>query len=434
MKPFIPEVIRRKRQGEILSEEEIRFVISEYAQDELPDYQMAALLMAVFFRGMNAAELSTWTDAMLHSGDVLDFSDVPGAKVDKHSTGGVGDKISICLAPAVAACGVRVPMISGRGLGHTGGTLDKLEAIPGFRTDLDAQTARRLLEDLGLFLIGQTERLAPADKRIYALRDVTGTVESIPLIASSIMSKKLAEGIDALVLDVKVGSGAFMADLGAARALASTLIGIGQRAGKRVSAWLTDMSRPLGRTVGNALEVEEALEVLRGHGPTDTIELTIALGAQMLLLGGAASQVAMARQAIRTVLESGAALQLFQKLIEAQGGDPRIVDDPSRLPIAIHSEVLVAQQDGFARSVDPRAVAMAALEMGAGRRRKEDAVDPSAGVIVLVNVGDEVRAGEPLFEIRHSGVGAEQAKQILAAAVTFSGSPVDPAPLLLEQM
>ncbi|MCU0661523.1 MAG: thymidine phosphorylase [Myxococcota bacterium] len=434
MQPNIPEVIRRKRQGEALREEDIRYVISAYSRDELPDYQMAALLMAVFFRGLDETELSVWADAMLHSGEVLDFSDVEGSKVDKHSTGGVGDKVSICLAPAVAACGVRVPMISGRGLGHTGGTLDKLEAIAGFRTDLDVRVARRLLEDFGLFLIGQTAQLAPADKRIYALRDVTGTVESIPLIASSIMSKKLAEGIDALVLDVKVGSGAFMTSIEEARLLAQTLIGIGARAGKRVSALLTDMSRPLGRTVGNALEVEEALEVMRGQGPADTTELTLALGAQMLLLGGAVKQTSEGRERIRDALSSGRALELFGRLVEAQGGDPRVVDDSSKLPTARQTEVIVAENEGFAVEIAPRTVAMAALEVGAGRRRKEDSVDPSTGVIVRVSLGDEVRKGDPLFELRHNGKGADQAKHLLGRAVRLGPSAGSSPPLLLEQL
>jgi pyrimidine-nucleoside phosphorylase len=434
MQLFIPEVIRRKRQGETLREDEIRHLIDSYSRDELPDYQMAALLMAVFFQGLDEAELSVWTDAMLHSGDVLDFHDISGAKVDKHSTGGVGDKISICLAPAVAACGVRVPMISGRGLGHTGGTLDKLESIPGFRTDLDPGVARKLLEDWGLFLIGQTERLAPADKRIYALRDVTATVESIPLIASSIMSKKLAEGIDALVLDVKVGSGAFMTNPEDARALSKTLAGIGRRAGKKVAGLLTDMSRPLGKAVGNALEVREALDVMEGKGPKDTTELTTALGAQMLWLGGAVATVAEGRGRIVDALSSGAARELFCKLVEAQGGDLRAMEDPGTLPTAGQIELVIADQNGFTAAIEPRAVARAALEVGAGRRRKEDSVDPGAGVMVLKSIGDEVRVGEPLFELHHNGKGAQEALRLLKSAVCIApNAPALPPPLILEE-
>ena len=294
---FIPDIIRRKRNGENLKTDEIRALITQYAAGDIPDYQIAALLMAIYFRGLDKDELNAWTNAMLCSGTVLDLSGIAGIKVDKHSTGGVGDKISLCLAPAVAAVGVPVPMISGRGLGHTGGTLDKLESIPGFQIDLPVTKARSLLSRLGIFLIGQTASLAPADKKLYRLRDVTGTVESIPLIASSIMSKKIAEGMDGLVLDVKVGEGAFMAHMEPARELAHTMIAIGEGAGKRVTALLTRMDSPIGTTVGNALEVGEAIAVMGGDGPDDTVELTVTLGAEMVVMGGKAADMAEGRDA-----------------------------------------------------------------------------------------------------------------------------------------
>ena len=326
------DIIRKKRDGVALSDEEIRAFLAGYTDGSIPDYQAAALAMAVFFRGLDPRELATWTDAMLHSGDVIDLSDLPGRKVDKHSTGGVGDKVSLCLAPIVAACGVKVPMVSGRGLGHTGGTLDKLEAIPGFTVDLPLARFREIVADVGLCLIGQTERLAPADRKLYALRDVTATVESIPLIASSILSKKLAEGIDALVLDVKVGRGAFMKTEDDARILARTMVDIGTRVGKQVVALLTDMSQPLGLAVGNALEVVEALEVLRGGGPADLVEITLALAAEMLVLGGVADDLDAGRARALEAIADGSALERMRRLVAAQGGDPSVIDDPANPP------------------------------------------------------------------------------------------------------
>jgi pyrimidine-nucleoside phosphorylase/thymidine phosphorylase len=325
------DLIERKRDGGALTADELRFLVKGNTTGEIPDYQMAAFLMAVYFKGMRPEELAPWTEAMLRSGSVLDFSDLSGRCVDKHSTGGVGDKISLPLAPLVAACGVRVPMVSGRGLGHTGGTLDKLESIPGFSTQQSSARFRELVDTLGLGLIGQTADIAPADKLLYALRDVTATVESIPLIASSIMSKKLAEGIDALVLDVKVGNGAFMRSVDQARTLAETMAGIGQRMGKRVVAYLTDMNQPLGATVGNALEVRESVEILRGGGPADVRALTLTFAREMLQLGGV--DPAEAERA----LDDGRALARFRALVEAQGGDPRVIDDPDRLPKARHA-------------------------------------------------------------------------------------------------
>ena len=434
MRLNLPELIRTKRDGGRLDDGELRAIIAEYTADRIPDYQMAALAMAIFFRGMDGAELATWTDAMTRSGSVMRHDTVAGLKVDKHSTGGVGDKISLPLAPAVASLGVPVPMISGRGLGHTGGTLDKLESIPGFRVDLEPAAAKALLERLGLFLIGQTEDVAPADRRLYALRDVTATVESIPLIASSIMSKKLAEGIDALVLDVKVGEGAFMTTADRARELARTIVGIGASAGVEVRALLTDMDAPIGRMVGNALEVRESIDVLRGAGPADTVALTVELGAEMLVLGRAAADLDAGRAAMRRALSDGTALERFARVIEAQGGDPRVCDDPALLPAAASREIVVAPAGGFVRRIRPRTVALAALEVGAGRRRKEDGIDPAAGVELLVARGDSVEAGAPLAVIHHNRSGAAEALRLLNGAFEIGGEPPVPAPAVLERL
>ena len=434
MSLFMPEVLRRKRNGERLQPDEIRELIRRYTLDQVPDYQMSALLMAILFQGLDDDELAAWTEAMLHSGDVLDLAKMPGAKVDKHSTGGVGDKISLCLAPAVAALGVKVPMISGRGLGHTGGTLDKLESIPGFNVNLEIDQATELLERLGLFLIGQTEALAPADRRLYSLRDVTGTVESIPLIASSIMSKKLAEGIDALVLDVKVGTGAFMNQIEEARQLARTMIDIGSGAGKRVSALLTNMNAPIGEAVGNALEVKEAIRIMQGTGPKDTLELTLVLGAEMLLKGGAASTLEQGRAAMEMVLNNGRALATFKQIIEAQGGDPAVCDDLTRLQSAAHQTPVIADGDGYISQIHPRKVAQAAIEVGAGRRVKEDIIDPSTGVMLKVKVGDPIQKGQPLAVLHHNDDGKDAALAQLGAAFFISGSKPDKARLIIERM
>ena len=399
------ELIALKRDGGRLSDEDIQRVIVALGAGELADYQMSALLMAIFFRGMDDAETVALTKAMLHSGDVLDLSAVPGVKVDKHSTGGVGDKVSICLAPLVAACGVPVPMVSGRGLGHTGGTLDKLEAIPGFSVHLDTEAFRRIVADVGTCMIGQTSRIAPADKRIYALRDVTATVECIPLIVASILSKKLAEGIDALVLDVKVGRGAFMKTETDARALADALVRVGTAAGKRVTALLTDMSAPLGRTVGNAMETREAIDVLHGRGPADLIECTLALGAEMLRLGRVASTEEEARATLKKAIESGAAARTMERMIEAQGGDPGVVADTSRLPSAAVRVAILADRAGFITGIDPLEIGLAAVAMGAGRTRVDQAVDPVVGIELEVARGDAVQAGAPLahLHVRQAG-------------------------------
>jgi pyrimidine-nucleoside phosphorylase len=437
----IVELIRKKRDGKRLSPEEIRAFIADYSADRVPDYQASALLMAIFLRGMDGEELTALTQAMLHSGDELDLSSLPAAKVDKHSTGGVGDKVSIHLAPAVAACGLYVPMISGRGLGHTGGTLDKLEAIPGFRVDLDVQEFARVLAEAGLSLIGQTERLAPADKRLYALRDVTGTVESIPLIAASIMSKKLAEGIDGLVLDVKVGSGAFMKRIEDARLLAQTMVDIGQRAGKKVSAILTDMDQPLGRWVGNWVEVEESLEVLDGAGPADLVELTLALGGEMLRLGGAAATYEAGRERIQRSLKDGTALARLRRCVELQGG--RWPEDKASL----HAEeggTVTAARAGFVAAIDAEAVGLAGITLGGGRVKKEDPVDPSQWIHVRKKRGERVQIGDSLAafslptEAHARRVGRSVADLIadvqrrLDAAWTLADSAPPSRPLVLE--
>jgi pyrimidine-nucleoside phosphorylase len=431
---FIPELIKRKRDGGSLTEAEIRAVVGQYTAGNLPDYQMAALLMAIFFRGLSASELDTLTDAMIRSGRTLDLSDVPGVKVDKHSTGGVGDKISLALAPAVAALGVPVPMMSGRGLGHTGGTLDKLESIPGFDVHQSMERARAIVKDHGLFLIGQTDDLAPADRKMYALRDVTGTVESIPLIASSIMSKKLAEGIDALVLDVKVGSGAFMKGLEEARELAKTLVAIGVGAGKQVRALLTRMDAPIGVAVGNALEVIEAIDVMQGRGPEDTTRLTVALGAEMLVLGKKAENIDVGEAAMRQVLSDGRALEKFADIVEAHGGDRRVVDDPDRLPRASQTVLIPALEAGCVTGIDPYKVAMAALAVGAGRRTKEEQIDPAAGVVLLVKPGDIVELGEPVAELHHNGNGDDAAEGSLTGAFQISRTPKTRADLIIERL
>ncbi|PAW80449.1 MAG: thymidine phosphorylase [Opitutia bacterium Tous-C8FEB] len=430
-----PRIIARKRDGNALTAEEMGAFVRGATDGTWADYQLSALLMAICLRGLDAEETALYTAAMTRSGTVADLSGIPGIKVDKHSTGGVGDKVSLVLAPWVAACGVPVPMISGRGLGHSGGTLDKLEAIPGFRIGLSLEEYRDQVARIGCALIGQTPELAPADRRLYALRDVTATVESIPLICGSILSKKLAAGIDALVLDVKFGRGAFMPDLPAARELATTLVRVGRAAGKQVRALLTRMDAPLGRAVGNALEVAESIAALRGAGPADLMELTRALGVEMLLLGGVAATPAEANARLDATLASGAAAAKFREVITAQGGDSRVVDDPGRLPVARSIEPVLAPRTGFVSAVDARAVAFAALRLGAGRARAEDTVDPAVGVAGLVQVGEAVTAGEPLAWLHANDLtGLPEARALLAGAFTVGEAPVQPPPLVADQI
>ena len=393
------DVIQRKRDGLELTREEIEFFVRGYAGGQIPDYQASAFTMAVFFRGMTAGETVALTEAMMRTGEVLDFSDLPGPKVDKHSTGGVGDKTSLVLAPLAAASGVYVPMISGRGLGHTGGTLDKLESIPGFRVRLSLTEFREVLRRSKMGLIGQTPEVAPADRKLYALRDVTATVESRPLIAASIMSKKMAEGIDALVLDVKTGDGAFMKSFEDAKALAETMVEIGRGMGKKVAALITDMDQPLGHAVGNALEVVECVDTLKGRGPSDLESLSLELAAWMLHLGGVTNHLEAARARVRDALASGAGLRKLREVVEVQGGDPRVVDDPGLLPRAREALPLRADRDGRVTRIACGAVGHAAMLLGAGRETVESAIDPAVGLVLHKKVGELVIQGEPLLTL-----------------------------------
>jgi pyrimidine-nucleoside phosphorylase len=421
------QVIRKKRDGGVLEDDEIRFFVAGITDGSIPDYQVSAMTMAIFFKGLGDRELAVWADAMTRSGDVIDLSAIKRAKVDKHSTGGVGDKISIPLAPAVAACGVAVPMVSGRGLGHTGGTLDKLESIPGFRVDLPVERFIELVDKLGVCLIGQTARIAPADKRLYALRDVTATVESLPLIASSIMSKKLAEGIDGLVIDCKVGRGAFMKTVENARDLCALMKTIGERAGKRVTCVLTDMEAPIGRTIGNSLEIRESIEVLRGGGPVDTRELVGVLGGEMLMLGGVAANPLEGRKKIEAVLADGSALEVFRKVVEAQGGDPRVCDSPgSVLPKPKHRDEL-GLRPGRITSIDSEALGIAALILGAGRRTKDDVIDPSAGLVVDAYLGEIVEHDAPPQIMLHHSLAPEDGRLAEARAMIEGAFVIQPA-------
>jgi len=426
------DLIRKKRDGGTLDPEELRFIVRGATTGEIADEQLSAFLMAVFFRGLDPrAELPHWLQAMLHSGQVVDLSGIPGRKVDKHSTGGVGDKISLPLAPLAAVCGMRVPMVSGRGLGHTGGTLDKLESIPGFRVDLPLARFVELVDRLGVCLIGQTAQIAPADRKLYALRDATATVESVPLIASSILSKKLAEGIDGLVLDVKVGQGAFMKTLPDARELAQTMVDLCRAVGRDCVALLTRMDFPLGNAVGNAVEVRESIEILRGAGPADVRELTLLLGVEMLELAGASG----GRARLERALADGSALRRFAELVDAQGGDPRVVDEPARLPQPRYRRDVRAERSGMLSALDAGLVGLAAVELGAGRARKEDAVDPAAGLLLRKRPGDTVRAGETLAELHAASeelldAGAARFRQAVAIA---DAAPPD-RPLLLERI
>jgi pyrimidine-nucleoside phosphorylase len=429
------ELIKAKRDGRALDPAAIEQFIAAYTRGEVPEYQMSAMCMAVFFKGLSPAELGAWTRAMLRSGEELDLSETPGIKVDKHSTGGVGDKVSLSLAPLAAACGVPVPMISGRGLGHTGGTLDKLESIPGFRVDLTVADYRRLVRDVGCCLIGQTATLAPADKKLYALRDVTATVDCIPLIASSIMSKKLAEGIDALVLDVKVGSGAFMKRLEDARTLARTMIGIGTEMKRKVTALLTDMDQPLGRAVGNALEVVEAVDMLRGKAPADYTEVTLALTAEMLVLGGKASTPQQARELLQRAVDDGSALRKLKEIVQAQGGDPRAIDDDSRLPQARATADVASPGNGFVTGIETEAVGLAAVALGAGRQKVDSVIDPAVGFTLLRKVGEPVKAGEPLVRVHYNDEKPlKDVRERLLAAYRIGPVAPPPRPLIVERL
>jgi len=427
------DLIQRKRDGQELAPEEIEFLIDGYTSGEIPDYQISSFLMAVFFSGMTDREVSRLTECMLRSGDTVDLSDIPGVKVDKHSTGGVGDKTSFIVAPLAAAAGVVVPMMSGRALGHTGGTLDKLESIPGFRTNLSAAEFHKQLSELGLCFIGQTEHLAPADRKLYALRDVTATVESIPLISSSIMSKKLAEGVDALVLDVKVGSGAFMKKQVEARRLAQTMVGIGRRMDKKVQALITDMNQPLGFAVGNALEVMEASQTLQNAGPADLTKLSIELAARMIYLGKKAPSLDEARRTAEKHLVDGSGYRKFKQVVAAQGGNAQALDRFELLPNATGMREITSPRGGYVSSIDAEDIGIASNMIGAGRDKKEDPIDPAVGIILEVKVGEKVDAGSVLCRLYYTKEDrVEVAADMVEDAFRISAQKPDERELILE--
>ncbi len=428
-------LIERKRDGGRIGSAEWRQLMAAYAAGDVPDYQMAALAMAIYFRSLDREETGALTDAMLRSGATLDLDHLGKPRLDKHSTGGVGDKVSLVLAPLIASLGVAVPMMSGRGLGHTGGTLDKLESIPGFRTGLSLAEATRQLETLGCALIGQTGEIAPADRKLYALRDATGTVECIPLIAASIMSKKLAEGLTGLVLDVKFGSGAFLPEKERGLELARTMIELGADHGCPVIALLTAMDRPLGRACGNAVEVEESIMALRGEGPPDLMRVTYALGAEMLLLAGVVKDRDDARRRMEVAISSGRAAEFLQRIIEAQGGDPRVVDDPGLLPEAPECEVFAAPRSGVVAEVKPRIVGHGIIALGGGRTKVDDVVDPAVGFVIMARPGDVVKAGEPLATIyARDAAGVAAGKAALAEAIVVADDAPPPLPLIAHRI
>ena len=434
------DIIRKKRDAAELTREEIEFLIRGASDNSVPDYQLAAFLMAVLWRGMTSAELAAFTEAMLHSGEVLDFSGLRGAKVDKHSTGGVGDKTSLVIAPVVAAAGIDVPlgqkpiyvpMISGRGLGHTGGTLDKLESIPGFNVNLPLGEFRSVLEKCHCALIGQTPEIAPADKKLYALRDVTATVESPYLICASIMSKKMAEGIDALVLDVKTGNGAFMKKQSDAEYLSQLMVETGTRMGKKVIAIITDMDQPLGRKIGNALEVDECLDILHGAGPPDLRELCDELSAWMFVLAGRVAGVPEGRALAAEMIASGRARDTFREVIRAQGGNPDVVDDPSLLPRAKNIARVKAQRGGFVTAIGSEQVGVASMILGGGREKKEDPIDPAVGLVIEKKVGEQVETGSTLCTVHYNS--AERLGhtiELLSSSFEITDTPPAAAPLI----
>src|SRR5437660_8866954 len=426
------DLIRKKRDGGELSTGEIEFIVRGYTAGDLPDYQISAWLMAVLLKGMTRAETTALTEAMLRSGEMLEWTGLPQKKVDKHSTGGVGDKTSLVLTPIVAAGGLLVPMISGRGLGHTGGTLDKLEAIPGFSVNLSAAQMREVLKKCGACMIGQTDSIVPADKKMYALRDVTGTVESPALICASIMSKKLAEGIDALVLDVKIGSGAFMKQEPDAVHLAELMVETGERMGKKMAALITDMDQPLGQFVGNALEVVEVLDVLRGEGPEDLRDLCLELAAWMFLLGGSVSSVEEGKKLSEKLIRSGEALEKFRKMVALQGGDARVVDDPKLLPQAKQKMDVVSAKAGYVTAIQCERAGTACVILGGGREPKEDSVDPAVGFVLHKKVGDSVSSGESLCTLHYNSeaLGARARAMLLESFEIGSAPPKHKRPLV----
>lgn len=431
---MIPQwIIEKKRDGKALEPGEISDFINGYTRGDIPDYQMSALAMAIYFRGMTFDETAALTDAMMRSGRIVDTSSIKLSKADKHSTGGIGDKVSIILAPLVACCDVAVPMISGRGLGITGGTLDKLESIPGYRTGLSEGEFLAVLAKCGCSMIGQTPQIAPADKKLYALRDVTGTVPSIPLISASIMSKKLSEGTDALVLDVKWGKGAFMKSIADARKLAKTMVEIGRRMGKGMCALITDMNQPLGRTAGNSLEIIECVEALKGHGPDDLMKETLALCARMLILARRARNEAEAMKLLKAQLDSGAAFRKFRAMVELHGGSSAALDDPTLLPAASIREPFPAPRSGFIAAADAELMGKACLALGAGRRKVEDSIDHAVGVTGIVKIGEKVEKCQPLLTIHaNDQTRLTDAREILTGAFKISAKPMSPPKLIVE--
>ena len=428
-------IIEKKRDGKALSEEEIRFFINGYTNGTIPDYQMSALAMAIYFKSMTPGEVSILVDAMMRSGDLVDTSSIPMPKADKHSTGGIGDKVSLVLAPLVACFDVAVPMISGRGLGITGGTLDKLESIPGYQAKISEQHFISVLKACGCSIIGQTDRLAPADKKLYALRDVTATVPSIPLITASIMCKKMAEGIDALVLDVKCGSGAFMKTIEDARALARSMINVGKAMNKKVSAIITDMNQPLGQTAGNALEVIESVETLQGKGPQDLVDLTVLFAVEMIAhVRDIKDRAALDRQ-LREKLNNGEAFAKFREMVRLQHGDVSAIDDLSKLPAARIVRPFASTADGFIATANAEAIGRACIVLGAGRKKTEDAVDMAVGVSRIAKIGQKIRTGEPMLMIHANDESKlNEASALLASAFTISPNPVPPSPAVLEEL
>jgi pyrimidine-nucleoside phosphorylase len=428
-------LIRKKRDGRILTDDEIAYLVRNYTNDTIPDYQMSAFLMAAFLQGLNDQEAAALTKSMLHSGVVLDLSDIAGKKVDKHSTGGVGDKLSLILAPIVASCGVPVPMISGRGLGHTGGTLDKLESVTGFTVDVTLERYREILKKHNLVLAGQTEEIAPADKRLYALRDVTATVESIPLIAGSIMSKKLAEGIDALVLDVKFGSGAFMQDQSRALELAKSLVGIGEEFGKQTIAYMTDMDQPLGFAIGNWLEVEESIDALRGKGPEDVMEITHLLAGTMIFLGEKAGSIEAGIQLSQKSIQDGYAWEKWIDIINEQGGNIDLINNPLSYPQTRYEIEMTAKSDGYITSMDAYEIGMASLELGAGRKTREDKIDPAAGILLRKKTGDKVYKDETIALLyTNNKSGQDISEQLFTEAITISDEKPVVRPLITHKV